>query len=161
MAATKSGVGRRVGDFLPRELGQDRELGVFALRGPNPYLRAGLLALVWTVIPVAVLQLWKFRYLAVTREAVVVVTVSKFTLAPRTVESVTPRNQARLHGVHHGSLWTRFWFTDAEGAPHRYNISRAHRRDLDAFLDALGAPPRPGTQSEPTGTSHGRHSAPH
>ena len=179
MAATKAQIHRHVADFLARQLGQRQEAGAFfTLRGPHAGLRVCFLVLTWVVLTVLVLEswvappawaaltvavtrLWKFRFVALTREAVVVVTISKFTLAPRKVESVTPRDQARVTDLHHGTVWTRFSLTDASGATHRHNAGRPRWRDLDALLAALGAPPRPRRPSEPTTASHGRHSAPH
>ncbi len=97
----------------------------------------------WALLPVVVLRLWKFRFLAVTPDAVVMVAISKLTLRPRRIVSTTPRDQARVDDVRDTGTWTRLRFTDAEGTTHRYNVGRAHRVGLDGFLAALGAPARP------------------
>jgi hypothetical protein len=160
VAAIKAGIKGHVRDFLPKKLGAGNVLveGVFALRGPSPYLRICMLLTAWALLPAVVLRLWKFHFLAVTRDAVVVVAISKLTLAPTKIMSITPRGQARIDDVRHSGMWTRLMFTDAAGTTHRYNISRPNRRDLDGFLAVLGAPPRP---RKPRHAAFRRHTAKH
>lgn len=159
VAALKADVKGHVRDFLRKEqvAGYTGE-GVFALRGPSPYLRICLLLTVWTVLPALVLHRWKFHFLAVSRDAVIVIAISKVTLAPKKIVSITPREQMRIDDVRGGRMWTRLRFTDATGATHRYNISRTFHTDLDDSLAALGAPPRPHAL-EPTKSRghHGKH----
>lgn len=156
MAITKGQVRTLAEDYLARKLDNgDRQIeGVFALRGPSPYLRIGLLAMVWTLLPLVVLPLWKFRFLAVTRDAVVVLAISKFTLHPRRIESITPRDRVRIDDVRGDREWTRLMLTDVDGVTHRYNVSRPFRVELDAVLAAVGAPPRPLAPEAPAGRHH-------
>lgn len=140
MAATKGHIKSRVSDFLAAQGPDGRKeqiAGTFAIRGPSPYLRILLLLTVWAVVPAALLHLWKFRYLVVTRDDVIVVAISKLTLAPKKIVSSTPRGQARVQDVRGDAFWTRFRFTEESGVTHRYNTSRPFRRDVDGFLAHL------------------------
>lgn len=140
MAASKGHIKSRVSDFLAAQGagGRNEQIaGTFAIRGPSPYLRILLLLTVWAVVPAVLLQLWKFRYLVVTRDDVIVVALSKLTLAPRKIVSTTPRGQARVQDVRGDAFWTRFRFTDESGATHRYHTSRSFHRDVDGFLAHL------------------------
>jgi len=143
VAAVKASIERHTAEFLAREPGPaNRQLaGTYVLQGPSPYLRICLLLTVWTVLPVLVLRLWKFRCLSVTRDHVVVVAVSKLTLAPRRVVSRTPRDHARIERGRDGLFWTPVRFVDAKGATHRFHVSRPFRADLDRVLAEFGAGP--------------------
>lgn len=148
MAATKQGTRRRVNDFLRGKLahGDTRLGGVFVLEGPSPALRYLLLALVWTLIPIPLLRLWKFRYLVVTREAVLVVAISKVTLGPKRIVASVPREDVRIE-ERAGRGWSRLTLIDATGAgarpriASRFHVSPPFRHDLRQFLEMYHSPP--------------------
>jgi hypothetical protein len=105
---------------------------------------------------VVVKQPLRLRYLSVTRDAVVLVAVSKLTYAPRRIVSTSPRDQVQVTVRPGGIRRTQLRLTNAAGA-HRYKIPRWARRDLNAVLTQLGVPPVLKNHNGNSNENHAHH----
>ena len=135
MAIRKETIKRQANELVVQAMQPGDQIisGVYAITGPSPWLMSQLGALGQFFID--------YYYVAVTRQQVVFVKMSRVTNRPKEVSFVAPLPAVRITDYRRNALWSSFRYNvPTADKPLRLNVHRIWRQELDAFVAACGAP---------------------
>jgi hypothetical protein len=106
-------------------------VGVRVQSGPSPY---------WALVSNYAAFFRKYYFMGLTERNMVLCGISRWTGRPKSVKSITPREQANISEYRTGTLFDSFrYMTPERKKPLKIRVGRGYRREIETMINALNS----------------------